>query len=666
MEVSLTSPALPLPTGFSIVETLDEDPVATAYVLGDGAGDEAVLTVARVAVPADDRAAYRRWAGALLGAAGGTTTIARILTADVTPDGRPFLVTETGAVLGDHLEETGPLPVAAGVAYGGALADALACAHSAGIPHGAVQPATVLVADGRAALAGFGGVAPGLAVATVADAYTPPELLPDAFVGRAVATPAGDVYQLGVTIYVSLGGVLPWQTTPLDLAARGTPLARTPAVRGELLALLRAMTSTDAAARPNAGQVRDWLANFDPDGLREDRAIPPELLAGRGVRKVGRRTATLASLAGGAAGVTVGTLAMQTGSAAVPAATTAAATPAAVSAVAPAIVPAVAAPAAVTTSAVTTGVVSAGVSVTKVVVITAVSAVVGVGGVVGVTEVLGDGPCDAVVAERPLETVLAGSVGYLENSAFSFRLRYGEEVNAEGAVDPVARTASFALTPPGTYVGEVRMNGDELSMSGPIAGTADGEWTRRSASSDPVAQTVVAVPKTVGTMLAGAKGVERDGCDFTGMVSTEERPLSFQATIEDGTGHLRRLTVAPSEAMTAIDLEVTRTGPGTSPSATTTTIAEPPPRSDLTGRWVNGPRALIINNSVAGITVNDEPICSGDVFSAGTSVDITFDCVSGYFPGNVVPAHVELTGQDQVTVTGFGGESLDGVYLAGT
>jgi hypothetical protein len=317
---------------------------------------------------------------------------------------------------------------------------------------------------------------------------------------------------------------------------------------------------------------------------------------------------------------------------------------------------ALAAPAAVSTGAVSTGAVSAGVSVTKVVVITAVSAVVGVSGAVGGYQIFSAGPCDSVVADRPLETVLAGSVRYLDDSAFSFHLRYGDDVDAEGSADPVARTASFTLRPPGTYVGEVRVNGDDVALSGPVAGTAAGEWTHTSAASQPVAQAVTAVPKTVATMLAGAERVERDGCDFSGRITFETRGLDFTATIEDGTGDLRRLTVAAAD----LDLELTRTGPAASAPPTTTTTTTAPPRTDLTGRWVNGPYALVMKSPGAGIMYNDTPVCSGDLPSSGAPADITFRCVPGSFFDETFHLHVEPTGQDLVDVTGYA--DLDGTY----
>jgi len=642
----LTSPTIPLPAGFSVTERIDEDPVAVVYLIGDGAGGAAVLTVARNPVAADERAAYRRWAGAVLGVADGASA-ARVLAADVTPDGRPFLVTETGTALGDLLDD-GALPVAAGAACGRVLADALARSHAAGIPHGAVQPATVLVEGDRTVLAGFGGVAPGLAVASTADAYTPPELLSDALVGRSVATQDGDVYQLGVTLYVALGGALPWEGAPLDLFARTTPLAETPAVRGELLELLRAMTLPDPVARPTAAQVRDWLAGFEPEGDRDDRAIPRELLAGRGVRKVGRRAAALASIAGGAAGVAAGVLA------ALPATpATAVGTPGAAVGTG---TTGTALPTAAATGTAATGAVAAGMSVTKVVVIATASVVVGVGGAYTVTNVLGDGPCDAVVADRPLSTVVVDSVRYLETDAFSFRLRYADEVDAEGSIDPVARTATITLKPPARYVGEARLNGDDLAVSGQIAGTAPGEWVHQPASDNIVAKTVTGAPKTVATMLAVAEEIERDGCDLTGRIVAGDQQGPFRLSIEDGTGRLRRFT-AGTGTRTAVDLEVTGSGPATTPPATTTSEA----RTGLDGRWVNdGPWELVINGATAGVTYLGTAACGGSSASTGTSADLELTCTPDISRDGTMSLHVELTGADEVTVRGP--VDLVGVY----
>ncbi|MGK8504789.1 protein kinase domain-containing protein [Nocardia asiatica] len=256
-----TGTAAVLPAGFSAVELLDDDVVATVTAIADRDGREAVLTLAKAPAPDQARTAFRRWAKGLLDISGGPH-VARMIAADITPDGRPFLIVESGPVLADHLDEHGPFSVRSTRDLGIAIADALAAAHSVDIPHGALQPATILLPNDRPALAGFGMNAPGLAVAAAVDAYTPPEDLPAALAGRIVAGLAGDVYRLGVTLYVLLGGELPWQQALFDLAARSVALPEIPGVAAELVALLRAATTADPLARPSAAQLRDWLAGI--------------------------------------------------------------------------------------------------------------------------------------------------------------------------------------------------------------------------------------------------------------------------------------------------------------------------------------------------------------------------------------------------------------------
>ena len=65
-----------------------------------------------------------------------------------TDEGRPYLVMEllTGASL-HRCSPAGPLPIAAFIDYGVALADALHAAHSRGIIHRDLKPANVFVTE---------------------------------------------------------------------------------------------------------------------------------------------------------------------------------------------------------------------------------------------------------------------------------------------------------------------------------------------------------------------------------------------------------------------------------------------------------------------------------------------------------------------------------------
>ncbi|MGV9720559.1 hypothetical protein [Nocardia beijingensis] len=643
-----------LPAGFSAVELLDDDVVATVTSIADRDGREAVLTLAKAPAPDQSRTAFRRWAKALLDISGGPH-VARMIAADITLDGRPFLIVESGPVLADHLDEHGPLSVRATRDLGIAIADALAAAHSVDLPHGALQPATILLTNDRPVLAGFGMNAPGLAMPAAVDAYTPPEDLPAALAGRIVAGTAGDVYRLGVTLYVLLGGELPWQEALFDLGTRSVALPEIPGVAAELVALLRAATTADPLARLSAAQLRDWLAGIVIDSdHRATGTIPRELLTGSGVRKVGRRRAALLGAAGLGSGAVAGTLARHASPGTPPPA------PIALPNLAPVL------PAAATAA-------TGGLSIITVVAITVVTVTVGVVGAITAPRILpdvfgGPQPCDSVIGDRRYADVLADSARFLNDNGYNFVFKFATEANARGSVDLPARTAAFVLEPPGRYQGEVRVEGDDLLLSGPVGGTAPGTWTRRPVATNPIARAVLGVPGIAAETLRTADPVERDGCDFTGQVdvgalrSATGQPAgtgraAFEAGIRDGTGELRYFNIRTGNPAQDIELKVERSA---SPSAP----GDPEPtksRTDLSGRWTNNEYSFLTNGSVAGLMIGDQPACrSTTVRSAGTSMDVQFDCLPGTQLPRTVAVHAELLDDEHLTLTG--NAALSGTY----
>src|SRR5260370_36061100 len=173
------------------------------------------------------------------------------------PANPPFLVMELvdGPPLA-RLLAAGPLDPARVMDLVAQAAEGLAAAHAAGLVHRDVKPGNLLLAPGdRVKITDFGiahaaGSAPitrtGILVGT--PAYLAPER-----VAGAPATPASDLYSLGVVAYECLAGAPPFSGTAMEIALSHQlrplpPLS--PHVPAGAAALVAALTATDPAARP--------------------------------------------------------------------------------------------------------------------------------------------------------------------------------------------------------------------------------------------------------------------------------------------------------------------------------------------------------------------------------------------------------------------------------
>ncbi|HEX2038650.1 MAG TPA: serine/threonine-protein kinase [Acidimicrobiales bacterium] len=154
-------------------------------------------------------------------------------------DGTPFLVMERlpGETLADRLA-AGPVEPEWLRRLAGDVLAALGAAHDAGVLHRDVKPGNILIAeDGCAKVADF-GIAKTAEEATGGDTTatgmllgTPAYLAPERIDGRP-ATPASDLYSLGVVLYEALAGRKPFDGDTPVAVAHNVRHAEVPPLRG--------------------------------------------------------------------------------------------------------------------------------------------------------------------------------------------------------------------------------------------------------------------------------------------------------------------------------------------------------------------------------------------------------------------------------------------------
>jgi len=180
--------------------------------------------------------------------------------------GVPYLVMEyvEGPSLAAVLSAEGTLSPRHVLGLIAQAAEALACAHGAGIVHCDMKPANVLVDDGRVKIADF-GIAQAAGAVRVTQAGlvtgTPGYLSPEQVAGLP-ATPASDLYGLGMIAYECLTGRPPFRGSPLAVAYAhmDRPLPPLPAtVPTPVAKLVAALTAKDPKDRPaDALAVAEW------------------------------------------------------------------------------------------------------------------------------------------------------------------------------------------------------------------------------------------------------------------------------------------------------------------------------------------------------------------------------------------------------------------------
>ena len=176
-------------------------------------------------------------------------------------DGRPYLVMELleGESLAARIDRAGPMPPDEAARVVAAVADALQAAHAAGVVHRDVKPGNVfLTTAGEVKVIDFGIAwsAHDAALTTGDLLGTAAYLAPERALGHR-ATPAADIYALGVVLYELLAGHRPFEaSSEVELAMAhvnaSPPSLRevAPATPPFLVAASHQAMAKDPSARP--------------------------------------------------------------------------------------------------------------------------------------------------------------------------------------------------------------------------------------------------------------------------------------------------------------------------------------------------------------------------------------------------------------------------------
>ncbi len=175
------------------------------------------------------------------------------------------------------------------------LCEGLAAAHAAGVIHGDIKPANVLVAPGRGAVLTDFGIAQALTDAVLGErnvSGTPLYMAPEQARGEPLG-PQTDVYAVGVVLFAALTGTAPWPRGDVNHVILRKRRGHEPNIEHlapEMPAGWRALITDCLRADPRL-RPTDARALLDRLSWRRDMttrasqpAYAPELMSGQGLR----------------------------------------------------------------------------------------------------------------------------------------------------------------------------------------------------------------------------------------------------------------------------------------------------------------------------------------------------------------------------------------------
>lgn len=218
----------------------------------------------------DNRARFlreQRAAGRLTG----HPNIVHVLHADVTDDGRPYIVMPyyPHGSLDARIRGSGPLGLEEVLRLGVKMAGALETAHRAGVLHRDVKPGNILYTDyDEPTLVDFGiahiggGFVTGAGIVTGTPAFTAPEVI-----GGEAAGPAADVYGLGATLFAAITGHAAFERRDgeqlvaqfLRITSEPVPDLREHGIPEAVGAIIERAMAGDPNSRPSAAELGEQL-----------------------------------------------------------------------------------------------------------------------------------------------------------------------------------------------------------------------------------------------------------------------------------------------------------------------------------------------------------------------------------------------------------------------
>lgn len=178
----------------------------------------------------------------------------------------PWVVMELipGHSLDQELAENGPLPPARAAALAAALLEGLQSAHESGVVHRDIKPGNVMVCNsGRVVITDFGiaTMEGGASITATGALIGSPEYMPPERLMGEAATPAGDLWSAGVTLYQAVEGTSPFRRGTVTAAISAVVSDPLPPMRqaGSLEPLISGLLERDPARRLGAEGALELL-----------------------------------------------------------------------------------------------------------------------------------------------------------------------------------------------------------------------------------------------------------------------------------------------------------------------------------------------------------------------------------------------------------------------